>query len=409
MFNFIEKLKGYKARHDNADMFIRTWKVENSSVYADFTSRIDAIVDGDMSVLEQMFQLAKDCIPQEALTLYSWLGSFVNSPNPDMQLQWAGKYTNVIAECLTHEQFWLSVNLKTSEVTLSAKKKKDCLAVCANTPLQLWETLPLDIRNFIADGINQLVEDSNSSEDIDKKVLYQGITFFSQLLFVAHTVFIGDFLANIYDKVMEGDNQLAFCMYYFVVFDHGLTRMARIIDCIIRNECVGVSGMMLVCSCIRILVGKSIDMGVETKSTWGNTSEQCCQEIWKDISCVLHDVRTKRKNKKAVVTIDEIIIGSESKIKRGIKTFLNDNKDDICLAYLLKSLINSERIKPSVKYMTFHRAIEQFIGHTYGHNVPQKRYGEIKSMKLSGPQRGTSYQKAKRLIDQWTMYFENCG
>lgn len=70
MFNFIEKLKGYKARHDNADMLIRTWKVENSSVYADFTSRIDAIVNGDMSVLEQMFQLAKDCIPQEALTLY---------------------------------------------------------------------------------------------------------------------------------------------------------------------------------------------------------------------------------------------------------------------------------------------------------------------------------------------------
>lgn len=409
MFNFIEKLKDYKARHDNADMLIRTWKVENSSVYADFTSRIGAIVDGDMSVLEQMFQLAKDCIPQEALTLYSWLGSFVNSPNPDVQLQWAGKYTNVIAECLTHEQFWLSVNLKTSEVSLSAKKKKDCLAVCANTPLQLWETLPLDIRNFIVDGINQLVEDSNFCEDIDKKVLYQGFTFFSQLLFVAHTAFIGDFLANLYDKVMEGDNQLAFCMYYFVVFDHGLTQMARILDCIIRNECVGVSGMMLVCNCIRMLVGKSIDMGAETKFTWEDTSEQCCQEIWKDISCVLHNVGTKRKNKKVVVTIDEIIIGSKSKIKRGIKTFLNDNEDDICLAYLLKSLINSERIKPSVKYMTFHRAIEQLIGRNYGHDVPQKRYGEIRNMNLSDPQRGTSYQKAKRLIDLWTMYFENCG
>ncbi len=409
MFNFIERLKDYKARRDNADMIIRTWKVKNSNVYADFTRRIDAIANGDISVLEQIFQLAKDCVPQEALNLYSWLGSLVNSQNLDMQLQWAGKYTNVIAECMAYEQLWLSVNLKTSEVTLSATKKADCLTVCANTPLQLWETLPLGIRNFIVEGVERLVEDSHFCDSIDKETLYRSVTFFSQLLFVAHAAFIGELLANLYDKVMDGDNHLAFCMYYFVVFDHGLTQMAKVLDCIIRNECVGMSGMMLVCNCIRMLVGKSIEMGVETKSTWEDTPEQCCQEIWKDILCVLNNVRTKRKNKKTVVTIDEIINGDRYQIKHGIKSFLNENEEDICLAYLLKSLINSERIKPSVKYMTFHRAIEQFIGRTYGHDVPQKRYGEIRNMSLYGPQRGTSYQKAKRLIDQWTMYFENCG
>lgn len=409
MFNFIKRLRDYKARRDNDDMTIRNWKVKNNDIYADFTRRIDAIANGDMSVLEQMFQLAKDCVPQEALNLYGWLANLDNPSSSESQLQWAGRYTDVIARCLTHKQLWLVVNLKTSEVSVSDRKKPDCLAVCANTPVQLWKSLPLDVRTFIVEQTDRLIEDSCFCAGFDKEEIYQSIAFFSQLLFLSHAAFIGEFLANLYNKVMCENDSLAFCMYYFVVFDHGLTRMTRLLDDIIRNECVGLSGMMLVCNCIRMLVGKSIDMGIETKSTWEDTSEQCCQEVWKDISCVLHNVRTKRKNKKAIVAIDEIIIGNKKKIKHGIKTFLNDNKNDICLAYLLKSLINSEIIKPSVKYMTFHRAIEQFIGRTYGHDVPQKRYGEIKSMNLSGPQRGTSYQKAKRIIDQWTMYFENCG
>ena len=51
-------------------MIVRSWKSKNNSVYADFKKRIDAIVLGDISVLEQMFGLAKDCIPQEVLDLY---------------------------------------------------------------------------------------------------------------------------------------------------------------------------------------------------------------------------------------------------------------------------------------------------------------------------------------------------
>ena len=59
--------------------------------------------------------------------------------------------------------------------------------------------------------------------------------------------------------------------------------------------------------------------------------------------------------------------------------------------------------------MTFHRAIEQFSQRHYGHDIPQKRYGEIKELTLNGPQMGNSYAKAKRIIDRWTDYFINNG
>lgn len=149
MFNFIKRLRDYRARRDNADMTIRNWKVKNNDIYADFTRRIDAIANGEMSVLEQMFQLAKDCVPQEALILYGWLANLDNPSSSESQLQWAGRYTDVIARCLTHKQLWLVVNLKTSEVSVSDRKKPDCLAVCANTPGQLWKSLPLDVRTLL--------------------------------------------------------------------------------------------------------------------------------------------------------------------------------------------------------------------------------------------------------------------
>ena len=86
-----------------------------------------------------------------------------------------------------------------------------------------------------------------------------------------------------------------------------------------------------------------------------------------------------------------------------------NNQEDICLAYLLWALVKAGKTKPSVKYMTFHRAIESFARCTFGHDVPQKRYGEIKEMSLTGQQRGKSYKKAKQLIDYWTEYFMTCG
>ena len=59
--------------------------------------------------------------------------------------------------------------------------------------------------------------------------------------------------------------------------------------------------------------------------------------------------------------------------------------------------------------MTFHRAIEQFSQRHYGHDIPQKRYGEIKELTLNSPQRGSSYTKAIRMIDQWPDYLINNG
>lgn len=123
----------------------------------------------------------------------------------------------------------------------------------------------------------------------------------------------------------------------------------------------------------------------------------------------LRKVKGRRGNRKVIQSLDDILMGNKECIKQGIHLFLEENTEDISLAYLLKSLVKSGKIKASTRYMTFHRAIEQFFQRHYGHDIPQKRYGEIKELTLNSPQRESSYTKAKRIIDRWTDYFANNG
>ena len=112
---------------------------------------------------------------------------------------------------------------------------------------------------------------------------------------------------------------------------------------------------------------------------------------------------------RVIQSLDDILTGDKERIKQGIRLFLEENTEDISLAYLLKALTKAGIVKPSIRYMTFHRAIEQFSQRHYVHDIPQKRYGEIKELALNSPQRGSSYTKAKRIIDRWSEYFIKNG
>jgi hypothetical protein len=120
---------------------------------------------------------------------------------------------------------------------------------------------------------------------------------------------------------------------------------------------------------------------------------------------LLHKTKGKRGKKKTIRTLDEILIGNVPVLKKQIHHFLADNTDDICLAYLLRSLVRTGKVSDSLSYMTFHRAIELFCGRKIGYDIPQKRYGELKSSSFSLDPYGSSYKRAKRIMDNWTHIF----
>ena len=378
MRNFIERIKSYLTRKDCADMAICTWKSANEEVYADFCKRMDAIDKGDLSILMDIYQMIWECTPPEALLLYNWLSDFMNGK--DIQnianQQWAGKYTDIIAQCITNKRLWIGVNVKTGTVELLTSPKSELLMAHSETPIEVWNRLPQETRSYLTGQLDVLMKNSKGCyllSKLERKMVYQSLTYISRIIFLSHAVFVGEVMANLYDYVVEKKEILAYCMYYFVIFDHGLSRMAKLLDRLLNSGEVDNGDMILIKSCVALLVHQSIEMGTESKAGWEDTAEACNPE--------------------------------KERIKQGIRSFLEENTEDISLAYLLKSLVKAGRIKASIKYMTFHRAIEQFYQRHYGHDIPQKRYGEIKDITLTSPQRGNSYIKAKRIIDRWTDYF----
>ena len=414
MTNFIERIKSYSKRKDAADMAIRAWKSDNKKVYADFCKRMDAVAKGNMSVLMDMYLMMRDCVPPEALMMYNWLSDFVNVKDVSdiANQQWASQYTETIARCITNKRLWIGINVKTGMVELLTTPKSGLLIVHSETSIEIWNHLPLEMRTYLTEQLDLLMRNSKGCfllSKLEKKMVYQFLTYISQIVFLSHAVFIGGFMANLYDRVMEKKKDLAYCMYYFVVFDHGLLRMTKLFNRLSNSEEVDHGDILLVKSCVTMLANRSIEMGAETKADWEDTIEDCTPEIWKEVMFALRKVKGRRGNRKVIQSLDDILLGDKERIKQGILLFLKENTEDISLAYLLKSLVKSGKIKASTRYMTFHRAIEQFSQRHYGHDIPQKRYGEIKELTLNSPQRGSSYTKAKRIIDRWTDYFANNG
>ena len=414
MTNFIERIKYYFKRKDATDMTIRAWKSANEEVYADFCKRMEAVAKGDISVLIDMYQMMRDCTPPEALIMYNWLSDFANGKDVTaiMNQQWAGQYTETIARCIINKRLWIGINVKIGTVELLASPKSGLLMVHSETPIEMWSHLPLELKSYLSEQLDKLIRDSKGCyllSKLERKMVYQFLTYISQIVFLSHAVFIGGFMANLYDRVMEKKEDLAYCMYYFVVFDHGLSRMAKSLNCMLNSEEVDIGDMLLVKLCVTLLVNGSVEIGTETKVDWENTAERCTPEIWKEVMFALRKVKGRRGNRKVIQSLDDILLDDKERIKQGILLFLKENTEDISLAYLLKSLVKSGKIKASTRYMTFHRAIEQFSQRHYGHDIPQKRYGEIKELTLNSSQRGSSYTKAKRIIDRWTDYFANNG
>ena len=410
MRNFIERIKDYFTRKDCADMAICTWKSANEEVYADFCKRMDAIGKGDLSILMDIYQMIRECTPPEALLLYNWLSDFMNGK--DIQnianQQWAGKYTDIIAQCITNKRLWIGVNVKTGTVELLTSPKSELLMVHSKTPIEVWNRLPQETRSYLTGQLDVLMKNSKGCyllSKLERKMVYQSLTYISRIIFLSHAVFVGEVMANLYDYVVEKKEILAYCMYYFVIFDHGLSRMAQLLDHLLNSGEVDNGDMILIKSCVALLVHQSIEMGTESKAGWEDTAEACNPEIWKEVMFALRKAKGRRGNKKVMQSLDDILVGDKERIKQGIRSFLEENTEDISLAYLLKSLVKAGRIKASIRYMTFHRAIEQFYQRHYGHDIPQKRYGEIRDITLTSPQRGNSYIKAKRIIDRWTDYF----
>ena len=122
--------------------------------------------------------------------------------------------------------------------------------------------------------------------------------------------------------------------------------MVKLLNQLLNSGEVDNGDMVLIKSCAAALVKQSIGMGCESKTDWENTGESCNPEIWKEVMFVLRKVKGRRGNRKVIQSLDDILTGDKERIKQGIRLFLEENTEDISLAYLLKALTKAGIVKP---------------------------------------------------------------
>lgn len=322
---------------------ICSWKAEHEDIYSEYKNKMNNISSGSLSALDAMFSLAYDCL----------------SDKP------TGKKV----------------------ASLPGYGSAD----------GIWQNLPQYARSYIAETSKK---DGKATKEDCLSLVEEAADYLNTCM-----SFVPSFVSNLKAKAMDEENDIIRCMYYYMMFDGGSTKMIETLNSIMNEEILDQEDLTMLHGTVGFMVPSSIDLGVETKESWEKLANLCDPEIWKDVSYELSKSEGNRGRKVEIKCIDSLLIGNKSALKAQILCFIKENPGAICLAYLLKALIRAEAIKESVSYASFHRAIEQFTGRKFGIDSPQRRFGEIKDFGFHGVQKG-SWAKAKEIIFRWSHIFE---
>lgn len=345
MKNILEALmnvSNFPELRERASLCICSWKAEHEDVYTDFKNKMDNISTGDLSALEEMFSLASDCLSDKA----------------------AGMTTSSLPGYGTAEG--------------------------------IWQNLPQYAKSYIAETSKK---DGKATKEDCLSLIEESVDYMNTCM-----SFVPSFVNNLKAKAMDEENDVIRCMYYYMMFDGGSTKMIETLNSIMNEDILDQEDLTMIRGAVGFMVPDSINLGVETKESWGKVANSCDPEIWKDISYELSKSDGNRGRKVEVKCIDNLLIGNKSALKEKILLFTEENPGPICLAYLLKALTMADAVKKNISYATFHRAIEQFTGRKIGIDTPQRRYGELKDFGFHGPQKG-SWARAKAIIYHWSDIF----
>ena len=391
-----------------ANKAVREWKVKHKEEYDDFKRQIAAIDKGDLSLMERMMMLLNDCMPQEARSFYAYIFKCIGDPDSVKNDQTAfSQYDQLAAECIFNHAL-LSMNFATGRIEQTDSIKQDCTIIRTDDFEQTILSMPQSMKCILNDLCYNLIADSLHGQLTAKEqdALQSIGLLVAKTVYVYSLLFVPEYLDRLYKRTIIDGDALAYCIYFFVTFDHGLSQMADMFS----HQMVGKHSSCFTSEmfrlCIRSFVGHSLTNKSETKESWealaNNTSND---DLWKEVHLALRDSHTHGGQQKDSRTLDELLIGDTEVLKSKIQDYLRENPQTSRLAYLLYALRQTGKIQPC-SYIIFHRALQSLSPKPLGGpDVPQRRYHELLAdPKLLGS-KGKKWQQAKAIIDRWTVLF----
>ena len=391
-----------------ANKAVREWKVGHKREYDDFKRQVASIGKGDLSLMERMIGLLDDCMPQDARNFYGYIYKYIGDPDSVKNDQTAfSQYDQLAAECIFNHAL-ISMNFATGQIEQTDSMNKDCTIIRTDDFEQIILSMPQSMKCILNDLCTNLIAERLHDQLTTKEQdALQGIGLLvAKTVYVYSLLFVPEYLDRLYKRTIIDGDALAYCIYFFVTFDHGLSQMADLFS----RQMVGCYSSSFTSEmfrlCIRSFVGHSLTNKSETKESWealaNNTSND---DLWKEVHLALRDSHTHGGQQKDSRTLDELLIGDTESVKSKIQDYLCENPQTSRLAYLLYALRQTGKIQ-SCNYITFHRALQSLSPKPLGGpDVPQKRFHELMADSKLLDSKGKKWQQAKVIIDTWICHF----
>ena len=391
-----------------ANRTVREWKVKHKSEYESFKRQVTAIGGGDLSLMERVMGLLDDCMPQDARNFYVYIFHYIMDPDSVKNDQTAfSDYDQLAAECIFHHAM-IKVDSSTGEIEETKIPDSDCIIIRTDDLGESFESMPSSMKCVLNDLINQIVASGiDTPLAVQDRIALQNLALLvTKTVYVYSLLFVPEYLEQLYKRIAVEGEPLAYCIYFFVTFDHGLRQIADVFS----KQMVGGQSTSFTAEmfrmCLRMFIAHSLSNRTDTKEGWMQlANETGNDDCWKEIMFTLRSCQSHGGQQKDSRTLDELLIGDKGRLKALIKDYLSENSGTSRLAYLLYALRQSEHIE-SCNYITFHRALQQLVNKPIGGpDVPQRRYHELMAdPKLLGS-KGKKWQQAKVIIDRWTVLF----
>lgn len=402
MINLFSSIVDIFKGKERADWVVQTWLRDHAEEYKNFVAGIDKMADGDMTTAFEMYRMMKECMPPEAEQYYNiLLKLFSGDQNALMEITKL-EHANEIGECAINGKI-LEINIGNGEIRITDSPRSGYLIVNVSNLMGFWDSLPLYNKAYCKDQYERIL---STMPKTMQKGLCDSIINLAKIHYVANLVFMPGMMANLYDKAVNQKEGMLYAMYYFVTYDHGLQRMARIFARVVNDEVPDIDGVTVFKSTMHNLTMTSLTNGWDTKETWTETAEQSDNdEAWKEILFAVRNAKAKHGKPTEQKSIDDLLrCRNKNEAKALMKEFLKEQDGLYGLAFLRWVLDRTGCIR-DVQYMVYHRAMEVMLGKQIGFKKPQERYGLLNNQFHEQENHVRIWKQVDRIMKKWQPLF----
>lgn len=399
-------------QREMANIAVRGWVGQNKKAYNHFLRQIDGIGRGDFSILEQIMSLLNECMPQSARDFYGYIFGYLTHPE---QAEDDGKafsaYDQLAAQCITGNAM-IKVDLTTGQVARTRQTQSDSIIIRTDDFEKAIMSMPHSMMGVVNEQILFLMMEQGTiaTQPSGYDALKDLAMLVAKTLYVYSLLFVPDYLENLQQKISGDSQPLAYCIYHFITFDHGLAKMAKAFSRQMVTDYSNSFTEEMFRLCIKTFVQNSLLTGTETKAKWLQVANSIGNEdAWKEIQYEVSQCKTKGGQHKDLRTIDELLVGNKESLKRKIQDFLKRNTSPCCLAYLLYVLRETGHIK-HCDYITFHRSLQKMTDKPIGGpDVPQRRFNEIMAEPKLLKENMPKWKHARQVVNELMAEFHTSG